>query len=267
MRLSAIALTLLLVVACQPAGMPPPASSGPKASSTVPTPEADIRGDWRLARVDGRMADDQPPNGDIPAAIRLTVGDRTLRANSQCVGFAWRYEKRGDRIGLTPDNPGPMCARGLTTWESDFGRVVNGVTEARVVAGNLRLSGPTGELEFTPAPPPAAVDLTGEWVLLRLDGDQAQAGGDLPQDIRVAITADTIRAQSQCVSYWWRYRQSGQQLESTPDDPGPVCERTRTEWEQRFKRIIDDVRIGHLMDGRTMILDGAGGQAEFRRRN
>lgn len=254
---------VLLAAGCQPVVMPaasPPATPAPASTA------ADIRGDWRLVRLAGRAADEQPPGAEIPATIRLVVGDVTFRANSQCVGFAWRYERTGEKVALRPDNPGPMCARGLTTWEKDFDRILSAVTDASIVDGMLRLSGAGGDMEFAPGAPPVAVDLKGNWELIRLDADLARADHGLPQGIPVAITGETIRAQSQCVIFAWSYRQSGEQVETRPEDAGPVCERTRTEWEQRFARIMDSVNIAHPVNTENLVLAGSAGQAEFRRR-
>lgn len=220
-------------------------------------------GDWRLARVGQRLASDEPPNAEIPPDIRMIVADRTIRAHSQCITFAWRYQRDRDAITLTADNPGPICGRGLSHWERAFERSVAAANRVELLDGHLVLRGTAGELAFIPAAPPSPIDLTGEWVLHRIDNDRVQDGGIPSEGIRLTITSDTMRAQSQCVAHWWRYRQSGQQLEMTPVDPGPVCDRTRTQWEQRFKHAIDGVNIGHRIDGRTLILAGSGGQAEF----
>jgi hypothetical protein len=265
MRPVVAALGLLLVVACQPDEAPMSSSPEQIVSKTAPAQLEDIRGDWRLARVGQRMASDQPPNSEIPPEIRLIVGDMTLRAYSQCVTFAWRYEREGSGVRIRADNPGPICGRGLSYWEKDFERSITAANKVRLIDGRLLLAGAAEELEFNSAPPPAIVDLKGDWKLRRLNGDEVESQGDPRHDIRMAITAGTMRAQSQCVAYWWRYRQSGQQLEMTPDSPGPVCDRTRTEWEQRFKRTMDSVNIGHRVDARTLILAGSGGQAEFSR--
>jgi hypothetical protein len=265
MRPGVAALALWLAVACQPAEAPPFSLSGDPTPETAAKPVEDIRGEWRLGRIGPRMASDQPPNSEIPPEIRVIVGDATLRAHSQCITFAWRYKREGSDIALTPDNPGPICGRGLSYWERDFERSVTAASKVQLVGGRLLLMGAAEELEFNPAPPPAIIDLKGEWKLHRLDNDEVASGGDPRHDIRVSITADTMRAQSQCIAYRWRYRQSGQQLEMAPDNPGAVCDRSRTEWELRFKRTIDGVNIGHRVDARTLILAGSGGQAEFSR--
>ncbi|HYC97778.1 hypothetical protein [Brevundimonas sp.] len=110
-------LVALCLVACSPAA-PAPDAQRPVAPSPAEAPApADIRGEWRLTAMNGRPAP-APDDTDSIHPILMTVGDFTFRARSQCVAFWRRYEREGDRLVVTDANPGAMCARGLSPWET-----------------------------------------------------------------------------------------------------------------------------------------------------
>lgn len=273
-RFAALPLACVVVsvlAACQaeqPVSPVTPVLTPPQPPAQTPAPPAhvvtrdDIVGEWRLVSMNGRAAADQPGDGEIPAAISLTVGPSTLRARSQCIGFLHRYTRPGQALALSNWGPVTMCARGLSRWEQEFGRTLAGSTEARVVDRQLVLTGAAGRLEFEPAPEPARVDLTGRWVLSSLHGQKPPPGAE---PVTLEITRDEIRAQSGCIPMRWGYWQSSGNLELSRRDAGPVCERTRTAWEERVSQLIDATTIGVRVDDRTLVLDGGLNQAEFRR--
>lgn len=259
--LLAVACALAACQAEQPVTPVTPATATPEPPAHVVTRD-NIVGEWRLVTMNGKAAADQPGDGEIPAAIGLTVGPSTLRARSQCISFSHRYTRPGQALAVTSFGPVVMCARGLTQWEGEFGRTLAGSTEAHVTDGRLILTGAAGRLEFESAPEPARVDLTGRWVLSSLHGQRPPAGAE---PVTLEITRDEIRAQSGCIPMRWGYWQSSGNLELTRRDAGPVCERMRTPWEDRIEQLIDRATIGVRVDARTLVLDGGLNQAEFRR--
>lgn len=104
----------------------------------------------------------------------------------------------------------------------------------------------------------------GDWVVDALSG--APPGShDYP--ILVTFQAGTVRAQSQCVPFGWRYTLSRTGFATTPDpDPRPVCDRVRSPWEDRFQSVMAAAdRAGVRPDG-ALLISGAGGQALLRRK-
>ena len=210
-------LLALCLAACSPAG-PPPEASGPASTSPAEVPAlADIRGEWRLTAMNGRPAP-APDDADSIHAVLMTVGDFTFRARSQCVAFWRRYEQDGNRLVVTDANPGAMCARGLSAWETEFSRTLSAVTKAERDDGMLRLTGPEASLIFEEAPPLPRLDITGRWRLQSFHGAAPPAG---EQPIEITISDGRI-AVNACVFSGWRYRQDGPLLEVRPAD-SPVC--------------------------------------------
>jgi hypothetical protein len=252
-----VLLLALCLAACSPA--PPPADGQRPAPSAESPAPGDMRGEWRLTAMNGRPA---PPPDATGAhhAITMTVGDFTLRAQSQCVPFWRRYEWEGDRLRVTGANPGAMCARGLTEWETEFSRTLSAVTGAERGNGGLRLTGPDASLTFEPAPPQTPVDITGRW-RLRVFHGAAPPAGEAP--IEIVIGDGRIGANA-CVFSGWRYRQDGPLMEVTPAT-GPVCERMTTPFEDRFGDFMDGVTRATPLDNGALILDSAAAQVEFRR--
>lgn len=249
----------LCLTACSPA---PPVVDAPQAGSS-PSADApgpvDMRGEWRLTAMNGRPAP-APDDTDTHHAITMTVGDFTLRAQSQCVPFWRRYEWEGGRLVVTGANPGAMCARGQTDWETEFSRTLSVVTGAERRRDGLRLTGPDASLTFAPAPPLPKVDITGRWRLRFFHG-AAPPAGEAP--IEITIGDGRIEA-SACVFSGWRYRQDGPLMEVTPAT-GPVCERMTTPFEDRFGDFMDGVTRATPLDNGALILDSAAAQVEFRR--
>lgn len=251
-------LLALCLAACSPTVPPQDAQRPAPPPADAPVPD-DIRGEWRLTAMNGRPAP-APDDTDSIHPILMTVGDFTLRARSQCVAFWRRYEREGDRLVVTETNPGAMCARGLSSWETEFGRTLSAVTRAERHDGTLRLTGPDASLTFEAAPPMPRQDITGRWRLHAFHG-VAPPAGEGP--IEITITDGRIDANA-CVFAGWRYRRDGTLMEVTPT-AAAVCERTTTPWEQRFGAFMDRVSRATLIEGGALILDSPLEQVEFRR--
>lgn len=255
-------MRLLLAALCLAACSPQPAPTEPPTAAAPGAPPqaapADLRGDWRLVEMNGRRPAEAGADAAVP--ITMTVGDFSVRAQSQCIAIWRRYEWRENRLALTPLNPGAMCARGLSDWETEFGRTLSGVTAAARVDGRLRLEGAAGTLTFEPAPAAPREPFTGRWRLRFLHG-AAPPEGERP--LEITVTDDRIAADA-CVFAGWRYRQDGRLLETTPLE-GPVCERTLTPLEQRFSAFMDGLNRATVIESGALILDSAAEQLEFRR--
>lgn len=251
-------LLALCLAACRPGGPPPDAPQPVSPAPAGPPVPADIRGEWRLTAMNGRPAP-VPDDTDSMHPILMTVGDFTFRARSQCIAFWRRYERDGDRLVITEANPGAMCARGLSSWEREFGRTLSAVTRAERHEGTLRLTGPDASLTFEVAPPPPRHDITGRWRLHAFHGVTPPPGAE---PIEITIADGRIDANA-CVFEDWRYRQDGTLMEVTPAT-GAVCERMTTPWEQRFGAFMDRVNRATLIEGGALILDSPLEQAEFR---
>lgn len=252
-----VLLFALCLVACAPETAPEGAAE-PVARAQAQTGRTDLSGEWRLTEMNGRAPSPDASGETTP--ITMTVGDSTFRAQSQCIAFWRRYAISGGRLVVTEANPGAMCARGLSPWETEFGRTLSGMTEASRTEGALRLRGPMGSLLFEAAPSKAKLDFTGRWRLKAFHGATPPAG---EPPIEITVTDDRITANA-CVFSGWSYRQDGQLLEITPGQE-PVCERTLRPSEQRFGAFMDRIdRVTILPDG-GLILDSAAEQVEFRR--
>lgn len=247
-------LFALCLTACGPAA--PPSGTPPAVLPEAPAP-VDMRGEWRLTAMNDRAAP-PPDNTDSSHPITMTVGDFTFRAQSQCVAFWQRYEWNGGRLIVTGANPGAMCARGLTEWETEFGRTLSAVTGAERREGSLRLTGPDASLTFAPAPPQPRQSINGRWRLRVFHG--AAPPTDLGP-IEITITEGRIAANA-CVFSGWLYRRDGTLMEVTPAS-GAVCERMTSPFEQRFGAFMDRVTRATLIEGGGLILDSEAEQVEF----
>lgn len=118
--------------------------------------------------------------------------------------------------------------------------------------------------EPTPAVAPASLDLSGSWTVAEIIGAPPDPGTPV---VEVTITADQIRAQSQCKHYWWTYTLAGETFDATKAPyPDAVCERTDTPWEEYFVSAIERAnQIVHEPDG-DVLFTGPGGQALLRRK-
>ena len=257
MRLVVFALCL---VACSPA--PPDVDERRPAPSPAPADApgpVDMRGEWRLTAMNGRPAP-APDDTGVHHAITMTVGDFTLRAQSQCVPFWRRYEWEGGRLVVTGANPGAMCARGLSDWETEFSRTLSAVTGAERRDGGLRLTGPDASLAFEAAPPVPKVDITGRWRLQFFHGAAPPAS---QPPIEITIADGRIEA-NECVFSGWRYRQDGPLMEVIPVRAA-ICERMTSPFEERFGDFMEGVTRATIIRDGSLILDSPSAQVEFRR--
>jgi hypothetical protein len=252
-----VLLFALCIVACAPEPVPD-RSEPPGAQAHVQPSRTDLSGEWRLTAMNGRAPSPDAAGETTP--ITMTVGDSTFRAQSQCIAFWRRYAWNEGRLVVTEANPGAMCARGLSPWETEFGRTLSGMTEATRTDRSLRLAGRAGSLLFEAATPKPKLDFTGRWRLRAFHG-AAPSAGEPP--IEITVTADRITANA-CVFSSWRYRQDGQLLELTPGRE-PVCERTLSPSEQRFGAFMDRLDRATIIPGGGLILDSAAEQLEFQR--
>jgi hypothetical protein len=210
--------------------------------------------------MNGRPAPSAADPNDAHHPITMTVGDFTFRAQSQCIAFWRRYEREGDRLVVTGANPGAMCARGLSAWETEFGRTLSAMTRAERINGTLRLTGNGASLTFETAPPLPREPITGRWRLQFFHG-AAPPTGEAP--IEITITDGRIDANA-CVFSGWRYRRDGTLMEVTPAN-GAVCERMTSPFEQRFGAFMDRVTRATVIRDGSLILDSAAEQVEFDR--
>jgi hypothetical protein len=254
-------MRILLAALCLAACSPAPTTPQPVATAPPQAPSSqlsDLTGEWRLIEMNGRPPAGAGPDSAIP--VTMTVGDFSFRAQSQCIAIWRRYERRGDQLTVSPLNPGAMCARGLSPWETEFGRTLSGIDSAARVGDVLRLSGDAGELVFELAPPTPRESFTGRWRLAFAHGAAPAADGP---PLEITVTDDRITANA-CVFAGWRYRQDGRLLEVTPLEE-PVCERTLTPSEQRFSAFMRGLDRATIIAGGVLILDSAAEQLEFRK--
>lgn len=252
-------LIALCLAACSPAGPPPDARQPVPPPPAGAPATADLRGEWRLTAMNGRPAP-APDDTDSIHPVTMTVGDFTFRARSQCVAFWRRYERKENRLVVTMANPGAMCARGLSPWETEFDRALSAVTQAEIRDGKLRLTGPGADLTFEAAPPVPREPITGRWRLSRFHG-AAPPPGEGPIEITISGGRIDVNA---CVFSGWRYRQDGTLMELTPAD-GAVCERMTSPFEDRFGDFMDGVTRATIIQDGSLILDSAAEQVQFER--
>lgn len=250
-------MRIVLAVLCLAACSQGPTPTAPAKAPAAQAAPADLRGEWRLIEMNGRPAPQARDPDDFNHPITMTVGDFSFRAQSQCIAIWRRYERQGAQLVVTSLNPGAMCARSLSPWETEFDRTLSAVTTAARTDAGLRLSGPAGELAFAPAPPAVRESFTGIWRL------HAVHGAPPAEALEITVTPDRITANA-CVLPGWRYRQDGQLLEVTVLESA-VCERTLTQQEQQFSAFMRGLNRATLIEGGALILDSASEQFEFRK--
>lgn len=257
MRLLACLMTVAMA-ACGPAQQPPPPDRAPAPAAPGQARAADLTGEWLLIEMNGRPAPQARDPQDRDHPITASVGATSFRAQSQCVPIWRRYRIDDGTLRMSDLNPGAMCARGLSTWETEFGRTLSAVDRAERTPDRLVLTGPDARLVFSAAPRLPSSSLVGRWRLTAVHG-QAPMGPPL----EIQVSATEIRANA-CVFAGWRYLQEGPLLETTPI-PDAVCERTVTPEELRFGAFMDQVHRATLLPDGALILDSPGEQFEFHR--
>jgi hypothetical protein len=128
------------------------------------------------------------------------------------------------------------------------------------------LSAPAVQQEATntPAPPAAPADIRGEWRLTVMNGRPAPAPDDPDSIHPITMTVGdfSFRARSQCVAFWRRYERDAEKLVVTTANPGAMCARGLSQWEQEFDRTLSGVDRAMVGDGRLM-LTGPGARLTF----
>lgn len=115
--------------------------------------------------------------------------------------------------------------------------------------------------EVVPSP------LIGQWTLTRLDGRQPMRGG---WPVTLTINQTTIDAQSQCVPFRWTYTVEETRLRTattallTADGvPIVICSRGLTQWETRFKAIMDGATSATIQDDGDLVIGTGDRQMSF----
>lgn len=251
-----VSLITLALAACGPAPQNLE-SDGPAAVAASDRP-TDLSGEWLLVEMNGRPAPRTRDPQDHHHPITASVGATSFRAQSQCVPIWRRYRVEDGVLKMSNLNPGAMCARGLSDWETEFGRTLSAVDRAERTSDRLVLTGPEARLVFAAAPSLPQPRFLGRWRLHAVHG--RRAGGP---PLEIEVSADEIRPDV-CVLAGWRYLQEGPLLETTPI-PAAVCERTLTPEEVRFGAFMDQAHRATLLPDGALVLDSPAEQFEFRR--
>lgn len=256
MRLMIFLMTLALV-ACGPAPQPVRQDGLPPRTAAGKAP-ADLSGEWVLIEMNDRPAPQERDPQDAHHPITASVGATTFRAQSQCVPIWRRYHLEDGVVRMSDLNPGAMCARGLSNWETEFGRALSAVDRAERTSDRLVLTGPDARLVFAAAPSLPQPRFLGRWRLHAVHGQAPPT-----PSLEIEVTPDEIRP-NVCVLAGWSYLQEGPLLETTPL-PNAVCERTLTPEEQRFGAFMDEAHRATVLPNGALILDSPREQFEFRR--
>lgn len=105
------------------------------------------------------------------------------------------------------------------------------------------------------------VTIVGRWVVVAIDDEVAVP---MARPITVAINADTIRAQSQCVPFPFLYKLRGTRILLGKINPGLVCARGLSRWEQEFEiGMYNADRVGRTADG-ELVFSGMAGTVTMR---
>lgn len=235
------------------AGCSPSPSEAPAAA---PSPV----GQWQVESIDGATVDTrQPP-------IFVSIGKDWAYASSQCVWWRWSWKSDGKGgfsatespflLRSEPNasaDPVAMCARGLSAHEQAFEAKVQ-ASDAISMAGNddLLLKGKGSSVKLKRRP-----NIEGRWDVASINGKPITTQ-DYP--IHLTIADGEIYAASQCVWWKWKYRTTGKTLtkERTETDV-PICERGRSETENRFEKAIEEASSWSLGEDQSLTLKGPAG--------
>ena len=161
----------------------------------------------------------------------VTISADRVHFQSQCIYHDWSYARDGETMETGPWDYGGklvgMCARGLAPGEEAIIAAIDGADTVRFVAHGLWMDGDGGtiQMRFVPSEEQLArraVDLTGEWQIMELDG--RPLGSEYGP---ISLTADWN-------SVWWEPGCAGQGVSYTiegsafdaqpPGNPGLVCD-------------------------------------------
>lgn len=154
--------------------------------------------------------------------------------------------------------------------ETDSARVGPGREIAATAAYPAGCTGRVWNIySFEPAPTivgPAMADVAtmkGDWAVAKIFRAAPLPGTTV---IKVAITDDRIRAQSQCVPFWWTYKATPQSFAAEREPyPDAVCERTQSPWEKAFGEAVDRASSAVLEQDGSLLITGPGGEVLLRR--
>ena len=217
MLLLPLAMALL---ACSPAETPSAEGQQEEAQRLRP-----IEGEYVVAYLN----EEPPEQYEKGVDPLVTISGDRIHFQSQCVYDDWAYTLVGETLDTGPwqyDEPVAMCARGLSDDEIAIIAVIDAADTLRFVSNGLWINGEGGsvQLRFVPSADDLAgraVDLTGEWDVITLDGAPLGSGYGIP------ISADWF-------GIWWEpgcagqgvpYTIEGNAFRVTPSDvSGPVCD-------------------------------------------
>ncbi len=148
MRVLFGALSLALAAACMPeAGSAPPRGNEVLAPAAADkAPQDDILGKYVVKYVDGA-----PPVINIKGyEPTITIGEKRIHFQSQCIYADWTYARNGDAISTkTYFVPGSsMCARGLAPGETAIQDSFDKARTIRRTSEGLHLEGAGNRLEL-----------------------------------------------------------------------------------------------------------------------
>ena len=116
-----------------------------------------------------------------------------------------------------------------------------------------------------PAAPTGTPRIAGEWRLVEMNGrtsSQPQGESGPPTPITMTVGDSSFRAQSQCVAFWRRYEWRAGSLVVTPANPGAMCARGLSPWENEFSRTLSAVTDANVQNG-MMRLSGPAANLTF----
>jgi hypothetical protein len=240
---AALAASLACLVSCGPA---PKQESAQTAPRETPVQPLKLAGQWQVDLLGGKPLE----AGAHP--ILLTVAGDKIHANSQCIWWYWSHRIDGKQFSAKPTRresldengqsiPLAMCARSLHRQEITFQTAVETANQVEALSPDrIKISTPDNKgenaLELVRRP-----GIEGSWQVVAING-RPLAKSDYP--INVGINGSEIMAQSQCVSMHWAYTRNATSLATRQvTKEAAICERSRTETETLFERIMDQARM------------------------
>jgi heat shock protein HslJ len=252
---------ILALTACQTAPEP---KQDPEPKTENPTPVASaagVAGQWMLIDDTGRPVSHSPDSG-----ITLRAGRKHILMQSQCIYFYWTYQAQPDGRFVaqsgswkvkSPDPMTlvrPMCARGLHPQESRVSAAISNAERFTLDSPDrLTLMSGNTQISFRRRP-----DIEGAWQVQNINGTRA---GERDYVIQVSAGGGDLRAESQCVQWFWRYRLDTQRMAiSRALVDTAVCERSFRPFERAFQETVEVARVWTFDADRNLRLAGSKGQ-------
>lgn len=224
MRKSLVLLVGLALLACAPS----PEDASAAAAQEVVEQYRSFEGQYVVTYVNEAA----PEIGIEGSEPTVTVSAGRIHFQSQCIYRDWSYSRNGTEIETGrytyPETGGlvGMCARGFMPGEEAIIAALSEAKEVRFVPHGLWFSGEKGTVQMRRVPSAEelasrAVDLTGEWRVLSLDGKALEEGD------AIALSADWsgIWWEPGCAGQGVMYRIEGNAFVSPPPLPqGMVCD-------------------------------------------